>query len=272
MNKIYHYVDAADFLKDSLDEIKKRNQQFSLRAWAYSLGFKSHGPLHAILNKKRAVPAKLVPALVKSLKLDKKEAQFLEAMVLLQKTKNADQKEFYIKRLQSLRPKNLRHITDIDSFKAITDPAHIIIAELSQLKSFELNALWVKKHLRMSLSIKQINEILTRLQELGILKTHGKKVIKSVDHIYTAIEVENKDVQKYHKRMMELGIEELSNQSLEDREFNSIAFNLNKADLPELKKDIRNFIDKMIKKYESPAARGDETYQLCSQLYSLTKS
>jgi len=265
----WYYLDPAAFLKDALDEKRKNNPNFSLRAWAQRLGMKSHGPLHAMLSSQRNIPKKYIPLLIKSLGLEKKEAKFFELLVDLQRSKSIEEKELYLARLKQLSPKELREVNDIDAYKYITEPLHIIIAEMTTLPKFKNSLGWIKSHLRPSINLLDLENIIERLLSLGILKKEKNKLVKQVQHIYTAKEIMSKAVQEYHKKMSALAIEQISKQDIESREYNAISFNIKKKDLSKIKEAIREFSDQIVQDFESES--GDETYHLNVQLFSLTK-
>lgn len=271
MISIYEYLDATDFINDKFNELKASRPAFSLRAWSKHLGMKSHGPLHAILKKQRNIPKKLVPGLIKTLKLTKQEGQFLESLVDFQRAKTGDEKEFYKEKLNQLAPRPLREINDLEAYKIITDPFHILLAEMTQLKSFDDNPAWIKSHLRPNLNMRDIEVMMERLRKIGVVEKKGSRYIKPVEHIYTKLEIESTVIQEYHKTCSKLAMEEISKQSVDAREFNAIAFNIQKKDLPQIKEKLREFINSLVDEFESSPGKGDETYQLNMNLFSLTK-
>lgn len=271
MKSIYNYLEPANYLNDRLAILKEEIPGFSLRAWAKHLGMKSHGPLHAILKKQRKIPKKLVPILIKSLKLEKNEEKYFELLVDFQRSKTPQEKEFYLNKLKDLSPKPLREINDLEAYKYITDPIHIIIAELTQLKGFKHDPVWIKQHFRINQNLRDIENILARLEKLGVIEKAGNKTIKPVKHIYTKFEIESADIQNYHKLCSQMAIDQISKQDVSDKEFNAIAFNIKKKDLPKMKEEIREFINNLVKNYEAPAHQGDSTYQLNAQLFELNK-
>jgi uncharacterized protein (TIGR02147 family) len=270
MLPIYEYIDPAIYLTDALEEKKERNSSFSLRSWAMQLGMKSHGPLHAILKGQRNIPKKLVVTLVKNLKLDVKEAKYLDALVDYQRSKTDEEKAQWMKRLGELSPKISREINDYEVFNYINDPLHFIIAEITQLKGFKKQLGWIKQKLRSSISLKEIEEVLARLQKLEILEDAGDKFIKHVQHIYSSNEIMSKAIQAYHIKMCDMAKEEISNQAVTEREYNGISFNIKKSDLPKIKESMRKFTDQIVEDFEIDAQKGDATYHLNVQLFSLT--
>jgi uncharacterized protein (TIGR02147 family) len=271
MLDIYSYLDPAKFLADKLEEKKLNNSSFSLRAWAKQLGMKSHGPLHAILKGQRSIPKNLVPLFIKAIKLNKSEGKYFEALVDYQRAKNITEKDFYHERLKALAPRPLREINDIENYKYVTDPMHFIILEMSELAKFKADPIWIQKHLRLNISLRDIEEILQRLYNLELLKKENGKTKKQVKHIYTTQEVKDKAVQIFHKRCSENAISQIEAQEIEDREFNAITFNIKKQDLKKIKETIREFVNNIVSEYESPPETGEETYHLNVQFFSVSK-
>ena len=186
MINIFNYLDPAEYLKDSHKELKTLKPSFSIRAWARQLGMKSHAPLHDVLNKRRMVPKKLIPKLCKSLQLEGRHKDYFEALVEFQRSKSYEEKEFYKQKLDKLSPSKQREISDLEAYKYITDPHHIIISELTQLKHFQPTAGWVKQHLRFSKNLKEIEDIYLEVshkntgaikfyKEFGFHEIHCKK-------------------------------------------------------------------------------------------------
>ena len=258
-------------MKDFLSELKKKNSAFSLRAWAKQLGMKSHAPLHDILNGKRKVPKKLVPPLLKSLKLDTKSIKYFEAMVDLQRSKSEEERELYRERLSKLAPTELRTIDDLETYKVISDPLHIILSELSQVKNFRSNSGWMKQHMRLNLNMRELETMYSRLINLDVLTEKNGKVSKTAKHLYTTLETTDEVRQNYHSTCAQLGQDLISKLPLEKKEFNSVAFNLKSKDIPKVKERLREFMNDLIEEFEAPSQKGDETFQLNLHLFSLSK-
>ncbi|MBD67046.1 MAG: hypothetical protein CME62_17725 [Halobacteriovoraceae bacterium] len=272
MKRIYDYIDAVDFVNDKFAEIQQRSPGFSLRAWARQLGMKSHGPLHAILRKQRKIPKNLVIPLIKSLKLEKDEEKYFETLVDLSRAKKPEEVSFYQEKLAKLSPVPLREIHDLEAYRYLTDPVHITVAEMTQLKSYQDSSVWLKQHLRINQNMRDLEIILDRLKNLGVIEKKGNKVHKPVKHLFTKFDVPSEVVQDYHKFCANLANEQLSKQPVEEREYNALCFNIKKKDLPKIKEQIRDFVNKLVEEHEAPAHKGDETYQLNVQFFSLTKS
>jgi len=268
---IFEYIDISQYLSDCLKYKKQENTMFSLRAWASRLGMKSHGPLHAMLTGKRKIPKKYIPLLIKDLKLTKKQSSYFELLIDYQRSKGETEKEFYFNKLNKISPSNLRETNDIEAYKYLTDPLHIIISEMTQLKNYQHKIGWIKNHLRFNASLKDIEQVLHRLIDLNVLEIKNNRVKKTVQHIYTQKEKLSKAVQIYHQKMSQASINAIEKQAISQREFNAVSFNINNKDLDKIKEDIAQFCDQLVQNYESKPHEGDETYHLNVQLFSLSK-
>jgi uncharacterized protein (TIGR02147 family) len=110
---IYTYTEPEVYLKDMLQMKKRKNPQFSLRAWADLLGMKTHTPLQLMLASKRPIPKKYIPLFGKSLTLALDEIEYLEIMIDHQRAKNPKVKEIAYKKMMEVR--NARLGTETES-------------------------------------------------------------------------------------------------------------------------------------------------------------
>lgn len=119
---IYTYTEPEIYLKDMLYMKKRKNPQFSLRAWARLLGMKTHTPLQLMLASKRPIPKKYIPLFGKSLTLSLDEIEYLEMMIDHQRAKNPKLKEETRKRMLETRNNRL----GIETEEAIEVPNELV--------------------------------------------------------------------------------------------------------------------------------------------------
>lgn len=271
MLSIYDYLDPVEFINNRFQSIRAANPNFSLRAWAMRLGMKSHGPLHAILKGQRKIPVKYVPKVIATLKLNKEEGKYFEVLVDYHRAKTPEDSKYYKDKLEKLSPVPLRELDDFEAYKYFAEPAHFILAEMTQLKHFDESPLWIKQHMRMNLNIRDAEIMMNRLKLLKVIEKKGDKIFKPVSHIYTKFERKSETIQEFHKQCSRMAIEQIGEQDITEREYNGIAFNIEKKNLPKMKEEIREFINNLVEEYEAKPHEGDDTYQLNVQLFSLTK-
>jgi len=270
---VYEYEDPSCYLKDAWAEKKKKNPSFSMRSWAKNLGFSNNTVLSLILNGKRPVPARHIPQFIESLDLSKAEGLYLETLIAFKNAKSAKEKSYFADRMNELNNGQPFKMFEIESFKFLSNPLHALIIEMTALKNFKPDPKWIVPKLRIKATLSEVSEAIKRCQALGFIKkTPQGTWEKSQAHISNRVDVVDSGSQEYHKNVSLLAAQEVSKQTIQNREFNGYALNFNVKDLPRAKKSIRKFIADFIEEYESPTKKGEETYQFNVQLFALTQN
>lgn len=103
LNNLFDYDNYRTFLSDYLSNAKTIRTSLSKRNFARKAGFSSHGFLVYIIQGKRNITDKSMSNFVKALGLNKKQQAYFETLVKFNQAKTTDQREFYYKKLNSLR-------------------------------------------------------------------------------------------------------------------------------------------------------------------------
>ncbi len=272
MVNTYMFLETSKLLSEKFNEKKINNASFSIRAWASQMGLSSHGGLQQILAGKRTVPKKYIPGIIKSLDFTTGEAMYFETLIDFEKAKTPEEKDIYYKRLNHLRPNREEvKVVEIENFKYFQNPLHSIVRTMLERKDFENNPEWIRKKMRIKTTKREIEEVIERLVTLGLITEEKGELKKVHKHIKNKIDVPSKAVEEYHKKMSLMASEEIKNQDINQREYNSFCMNMEKEKIKDAKKKIRNFVDEFISEFEAPNKKSNETYQLNVQLFSLTK-
>ena len=270
---IYYYKTAHEFLKDMWLEKKKANRLFTIRSWSKNLGFKSHGPLQQILAGKRPIPKSYIPKLVKSLQLDKKEAEFLERLIDYSRAKNQEERDYLQTKLQAIYPqrKEIR-FTEVENFKFFENPLHGIIRTLTEREDFQNDSKWIQAQLHENYTLKEIDETMERLLDLGLLIQDGKRLLKTSQNIYSKPDISNQAVKLYHQKISSMAAKAVKEQDIKNREFNSMTMNINPQDINKAKERLRHFLKDFMREFETNPGKRANTYQLNLQLFEITKT
>lgn len=268
---IFNYEDPSQYLRDAWNQKRVANSRFTLRAWANHLGISSHGTFYQMVMGKRPLPKKYIKPLAKSLNLNQKEALYLETLVDFSKAKTMEHKSYYKDRLQNIAPGERLKFHEIETFHYLKNPLNCAIIELTTIKDFKNDIEWIQKRLWIKATLSEIQKSIQLMLDLKLLELDENGKYKRVhSHIYTSQDVKNEALQEYHKGIKELACKALEEQDLKDREFNASCFNVLMSNVPEMKEDLRNFMNEFIKKYEAKVGEGEELYQLSMQLFTLT--
>jgi len=270
--EIYQYLNSGKLLKDQFLLKKKKSPSFSIRAWAKVLGLNSHGPLQQILAGNRALPKKYLPAIKKSLGLNQREMDYLSSLIDFEKSKSEDEKNIHLQKLKKIRPKKFDvHILEVENYKYFENPLHSIIRTLMERSDFQADPKWIQETLEFKTTISEINEVINRLIELGSVSTHNGKLTKNKVAIQNKADVPSLGVRKFHEKMALIASEQVHHQHVDEREFNSMSFNIKKEKIPEAKIRLREFINEFICEFQANPEESDLTYQINNQFFRLNK-
>jgi uncharacterized protein (TIGR02147 family) len=239
------------------EEIRIRNPQYSRRAFSKKLGL-SAGAMSELFNGRRRVSAKLAERLATRLSLDPQERADLFSHF-------PDEKRHTSK--DEVDPQYLQ--LSADQFRVIGDWYHFAILTLMRTSKFKSNASWVGRRLGLSSSVVQsaIGRLI-RVNLIHVTKTGEWK--RSKTRYRTSDDVAKLSVQRAHFQYLDQAREALGKFSVKERDFTSLMMALSPEQIPIAKEKIRKFQDELSKELESkPQA---EVYQLCIQLFPLTKS
>ncbi len=236
-------------LNDSFSLAKKKNPSFSLRAFAKKLST-THSALSEILKGKRTVSKKMALRLIEGLELNSKERQ-----ALLELFPGSQFTADYVTLSE-------------DEFDLTSEWYYFAILSLCETSDFKADPKWIARRLNIKLNESQV--ALRRLLRLKLLQktSEGKYQRGSMAYI-TSDEVQNELLKKAHHQNLELAKNSLKNDSLEIRDFTTVTMAIDPLKLPIAKKMIREFHDKLCLYLETPPKA--EVYQLCMQLFPLTK-
>jgi uncharacterized protein (TIGR02147 family) len=271
MLKITHYKNAHEYLRDSWLEKRKKNSRFSLRAWSKQIGMSSHAPLNLMINGKRGISKKHIPALIRSLDLSPRDGLYLESLIDFNQSRSVAEKELYHSRLRELMPREDIQLFEMDSFRFIGNPLHCQILDMSDLKDFKSDPAWIKSRLFQKVSVQEIQEVIDRLLNLGLFrKNSAGNLQKTHRHLSNRPDVADLGSQEYHRSISKLASEMVGIQEVSVRQFDGYSMSIKRESIPRAKQLIYEFAKRFMQEIEVTQKDGEETYQLNLQFFPLT--
>ena len=154
-------------------------------------------------------------------------------------------------------------------YHIIADWYHFAILTLAKTKDFKEDPDWIGK--RLEISPHQANAAIERMEKLGLL-IRKKNRIESTEKMFsTSDEIPNAWIRKAHHQDLELARKSLDEDNIEKRDFTSVYLAINPRQIPEAKRLIREFRDKMISLLEENTKQKSEVYNLAFQLYPISR-
>jgi uncharacterized protein (TIGR02147 family) len=218
---------------------------------------------------KRKIRPEHIEKLSKGLKISETESQFLRALVHLENAKTEKEQELYLQQMKTLYPAPEFSILEVEKFRMISDWVHMAILEMTKLADFQSDVLWITERLAFRLPVQTVEVAVQRLQRLGLLKTEKGRWIKTQERLTTPKDFASESIREHHRQVLTNGTKALTEQSIDERVFNSCAMTVKSSKLPEAKELIRKFRSEMAQLME--CNEGDETYQLTVGFFKLTQ-
>lgn len=269
---IFNYSDPSLFLRDQWLIKKLKNKSFSIRSWSQNLGIKSHSQLHQMLYGKRSIPIKYLPSIAKNLALSKKEAEYFESLLSIQKSKTGEEKQFYFEKIKSFAKKGEMIFEEIEHYEMIRNPLNYFLIEFLQLKKRSRSLEQIKQNLYFSYSTLEIKRSIETLLRLGVIvEIAPGEYAKSKRHFYTKNDIPSEAIRTHHKIMAEIAKQAIDLQDVEQREFSSTTINIKRSDVSRAKELIREFREKFILDMGCDPKKANETYQLNLNFFAVTK-
>jgi uncharacterized protein (TIGR02147 family) len=241
--------DIGQILKIELEQRKKANAAYSLRAFARYLGV-SPAALSQLISGKRGLSLKRLNSLLEKLGLTPEESSRA-----LRKLKR--------RRAESSQVTVLKE----DRFRLITDWYHYAILSLGDLPDCKADPRWIAQ--RLGIRASDANEALARLQRLGLIKIQNGRYKQLSGSIRTTTDVPSSSIRRYHKNILGLAQSRIDEVPVEKREFTSITMAISTKNLEKAKKLTREFKRELSDLLDEGEL--DEVYQLSIQLFPLSK-
>ncbi|MGE0763108.1 MAG: TIGR02147 family protein [Bdellovibrionales bacterium] len=241
-------MDFREKIRSEYIERKKRNPNYSMRAFASSLSI-DQSLLSKILSGVRKPSTEMI------LKVSQKLGF------------NGDQVRSFLARQE----KGQTVYYDLEQLEADHLTAHwehYAIFELVQTKTFKPDIIWIAK--RLGLSKIEVEAAVKRLETFGLLKIDGENW--SVTHTnisFTGIQQTNEAKRFLQKKYLEMAHNAIDKHTLDERFNGSLTIQCSPELLPAIKRRMDTFINQL-EKFIASQGPHDDVYQVVVGCYPLT--
>jgi len=270
MNSIFQYQSAHRYLLDFVSFKQSSDAAFSLRKWSRQMDLNSHALLVMILQGKRKLSLRHVPALSKGLELSSPERLYFQALIQYENASSAEEKSLCMIWLAEANPGSGKSIKEVDEYMAISHWVHMAILAMCDNHSFSGTPEEIHRRLGGKISLAEVRSAVARLFSLGLLTVKDGKTKSTFNRVTTKDDISSAGARVYHKQVAQMAIAAVDNQAVTDREFQSFAVSISRKNLNIAKEMIRKFRTQL---YQAMTLEpGDEVYQTQIQFFRLTES
>lgn len=267
---VYDHSSFSGFLSAYIKQRKNLDKAFSFRNLSRRMGLTSPSTLAMVASGKRTPSVKLLHRFAEAVRLSRKEVEYAEALLSLQRASNERERDLYTERLRQLRPGGDMVVISLDQFEFIANWYHVAILEMASLADFKADAEWISIRLGGLVTPRQVTQAVERLLRLNLLKREADgSLTKTSTGFKSPSGIPNDAVRKFHREMLGLATKALDGQPVDERSFYGQTMTIAKDQLPEARKLFQDFLERM--RSLMPKEGGDETYHLGLQFFRLTQ-
>lgn len=264
---IGQYKDYRDFLKDSLETRSQKNSKYSLRAFARDLDLAPQ-ILSAVFNKKKGISVEVASKIATRLGLNEQESNYFCDLVDLSHARSSGAKKIAALRLSRYKQELKFQTLKMDSFRLISDWYHYAILELTFVKGFKSDPVWIAK--RLKISNHEAKQAVERLLRTGLVTEVGGRYEKAVVHHTTTHDVPSDAIRNFNRQILLKAADALTFQDVAERDLTTMTMAIDIKKIPEAKKRIRAFRHELTEFLET--GDREEVYCLSLQLFKLTEN
>jgi transcriptional regulator with XRE-family HTH domain len=247
-------------LADAYGKVRDRNPSYSQRAFARKAGLSSSA-VSEILNGKRRISPRLAERVLTRLEL---APDVIQGVVRALGAGGAPGGHATDETPKARRER----VLDMDAYHLVADWYHFAILSLAETRGFKSSPAWIARRLGLRPAVAQA--AIDRLVRLGMLKRSPRGVLSVTGEQYaTSDGVVNASLRRSNAEDLELARRSLEEDPYEDRDFATMTMAIDPAKLPEARRLLREFRDRLCVYLE--ADRKTEVYKFCAQLIPLSK-
>lgn len=255
--------DYRQTLKDVFFDRRSRNGSYSLRAFARDIGMPASN-LSQVLKGKKGIHLKTAREIAERLPLSNDEKLIFCKLVEISHAKSELTRN--------------RAAEEIESLSAFTSNVSMDMMQiLGGWHCFAILALLrISKnhsipHLAKSFGFTEDEtaHYLEKLESVELIEKVKSKYTVSNDFSWSPDGVPSEVIRKAHDKILDKAKDALHSQTVDERDFTSMMFDIDRADLPQAKKDLRKLTKSFYNKYSNKKTATD-VYTLNLQFFNLT--
>ena len=268
--RVFDYLDYRTFLRDLYQSRKAIDKRFSCRFIAQKVGFRSASYFTQVLNGRSAMTPEMAVRFAAFLRLEVREAEYLELLVLHDRARAAGERRGYLEKLASFREGSKRLVPS-EHFEYFEKWHHTAIREFLHIEPFDGDYKALGKRLRPPIAASKARESIELLLELGMARRENGLVVRSDRQSTTTGEaVKSVQVDQFHASTLELASRSIDGLERGERSLSSLTMTLSPEARRRIEAEIADFRAKILSIAESDSGE-TAVYHMGIQLFPMTR-
>lgn len=268
---IFEYLEYRSFLKELFAFKKSENASFSHRSFARLAGLQSSNFLKLVMDAQRNLSPKAIHQFAKAFKLNKNESDFFEALVYFNQAKSMEEKNLYYDRISQFKKYHDAKPLDVHQYTYFSNWYFVALRELTLLKSFKEDTVWINKKLKARLHPDEIKRAIRILLDLKLLHRDANGSLRQSDSkISSSPEMGILAVYNFHREMIQKAGESIEKSLAEHRDISGLTLALSKKQFEKIRLRI-NEMRREIHELSCEESDKEAVYQVNFQLFNLSE-
>ena len=269
---LFAYLDYRRYLADWFAWRKEENPRFSHRLFARLAGQRSPSLLLSIIDRQRNLTPVTAQAFAQALKLTEEQQAFFDALVELDQGETHEQRNAAFERVAATRRFRAARRIEGEAFRFLSHWYYPAIHELVKRPDFQDEPEWVARALRPRIKASEARIALDEMRSLGLLRpdpTTGR-LGQADASVVTPHEVEGLAVHNYHREMIGLALDALSQAAPPERHLLGLTVAVPSSLVPTLKAELNALQERLLHICDSADAAPERVVQINLNLFPLT--
>jgi uncharacterized protein (TIGR02147 family) len=269
LNKIYTYYDYQNFLNDFYQEKKSDNPFFSYRYISRKVGI-DHGLVVKIVQGKRHISRKSIPAFAALCELSRRETEYFELLVLYGKAKTDREIKHYFEKLLACAGTSSKKV-EADKYEFYQKWYYTAVREIINLCTFTGDFGRLAKTVEPSISPAEAKKAVRLLERLGFIRRDEQGIYRQTSAFITTGENwKSIAILSFQKEAALLGARALDDVAKEERDISTVTITLDESKFDMLRERIRAFQQELID-ISACCGNVNKVYQVNLQVFPLSK-
>ena len=271
MTNIFNFIDYRHYLIALYDDLKAADSTVSYRSFARMAGSSSPNFLQLIRDRKLNISPRSLALLAKSLKLSRKEEEYLEAIVSFDHAKTHQEKDKFLKRLLQLRGGNCAVELQREQYDFVSHWYIPVVRELLICRDYPDDPKWIAERIVPQVTVTQVKKAIILLQALGLVERSapGEPWKQTSRTVTTPSEVLSVAATNYHLTTIDLGREAIERFKATERDIRSVTIGLPQQNIAEIKNRIETFWSELLS-YANEQDNVEQVVQINIQMFPMS--
>lgn len=267
---VFQYHDFRQYLKDAVEDLRKKYSGFSYRKFSKVAGLGSPNFLILLAKGERNLSKHTAVKIARAFGLNSQQVEFFKNLVLFNQAKLADEKISFAHEIVKIRSQMASYKLACDEFNYYQSWQNVAVKELIQLcPGITINE--IASRLVPSSNQFEIQNSIQILLDLKFIKTTNSGGFEStIENILTGDKFTSASVIQFHKHMLHLAEKSLDQFKTEDRDITAITTGLSRENFEKVREKIKDLRKEILALSETDKNRTN-VIQINFQMFPLTK-